>query len=572
MLKINTVLFTLLFLISGLVWSTPVIRPPSEKITFEQYQFLLRQVVSQTPELAELWTWTHKHQLQGYYLGGGILRGLLKWLNTEIQNYSYDEILKHKVPGIHELLIVKSADKDLYIPDNGYDPLRAWKPYADWDLLKNDFYQNTIRNKGSTLDKVAVNPGYHGNSGINDPLNALRALYHGQLTFVLPDDISQIPVVVSGDTRLGLAMRFLRFMNDLKEVAEPTPESMALVKKSIAEEKHLIPAAEAEFPAWPKENPTVSKNTQVRIGRNVSSLYKSLGKDAFTFIKFLKQYDLYQTLAENHYGLPDRYDNPAQQLYKFREHGLTHEDIHLFGQMTAWDINRALSFHRFLLEHAQNEKEVIRSFRPLWKTQSEAYMRDLNSWMATVQDKVIERIGFKNWTADEWKDFETTFSRYSDYQSLLQKAKDKSFKFRDHGIYLRNKLTSTASTTELLKILRELQIENKNYISDAYLASFDEAFIPKIVSFDFNTMTLEEIRSFELAIPSIKSNIAFKRAAVNRAGRRFSPTQILASAFPTVNDSYRSALAKLKDEMLDLFHSEYHKVATANACALFYKR
>lgn len=563
--KISRFLFLIVFFTSTL-FAEPVTAPPSDKITIEQYRFALKNAVRLVPELADLWIWTHKHELKDFYLGGGILRGLVRWLHIQLQNHPYDSVIQMKPPSIFELLIVKEADKDLYIPATQYDVIKGWKTYSDWDLIKDDFYQNTIRNQGSTLDKLSVSPGYYDD--IRDPLEAIDMLYHGKIEFKLPTDISKIPEVVTGDTRLGLAMRFLRFMNDMKDVVTPTEQSMILVKRSIQEEKHLIPVCESEHPKWPASNEaTVSKNTQVRISRNTKSLFKSLGNNAYAFIKFLKEHDLYTTLASNHYGVDTKFTDPVNTLAEFRVHGLTHEDMFLFGQMTAWDVNRARSYHQFLNQHALSDKEIVKSFEPLWNTQSESYKSQLAQFYSQELPSSIIRMSFKDWTNQEWENFTKIFVGYPDLAPMIETARQK----RNSQINLDLpqflvQVKNSRSNQEIIDLLNRWKAEIPKHQENQFLVFLNENLGQWFEKINFDNITQNEIEEFDKASPTVKASIEFKMRVILRVGFKFPASTILKTYVQSPSSEYLRHLDQLKLDAID----SLLRLNRVNTCRQFY--
>ena len=382
------IMFLLFF--TQVLSAAPRVAPPNNKLTFDQYKFALKTAVSQVPDLAAMWKWTYGNGTTGVYLGGGALRGLIKWLHTQAQTHSYQELLKLKPPSIAELLIVKSADKDLYAPDHIKKTILDWETYKDWDVLAESFYKESVLSQGPTIDKVGVSPGYHDD--IRDPFNALYEIYQGKLVL----SFSNRKPVLIGDPKIGLVMRFLRFTIDLNDIAEGTNESFRLAREIILSEASQLPECAVEQPQWASER-TESNSTQVRIARNVSSLMKAVGNDVFVFIRFLKSFDLFEPLAKKHYGIFHlKFKNPALELAKFRAAGLTHHDMFLFAHMAAWDIDRAKSFHEFLIVNANSNDELVESLTYFWKNPTKDYLKEVGAVLDKYGTNILARLDYKS--------------------------------------------------------------------------------------------------------------------------------------------------------------------------------
>lgn len=381
-------LFIVLFVVSAI--AVPPIAPPSKKMTFNQYTWALKNAVSQISDLRDLWNWTYRNKTSEIYLGGGALRGLVRWLHIQAQTHTYEQLIKLKPPSISELLIVKSSDKDLYTPDHLKKVILDWKTYSDWDVLAESFYKETVDSQGPTIDKVGVSPGYHDN--IRDPFNALFDIYHGRIVL----SFSSRKQTLLGDPQVGLVMRFLRFTIDLKDIAEPTIESMSLVKQVISAEAWSLPENIEEHPQWASDRNEIN-STRVRIARNLSSLMKALKDDPIEFIKFLKKFELLEPLAEKHYGIFHiKFNNPALVLANYRSAGLSHLDMVLFAKMAAWDVTRARRFHEFLIETATTNEEIVRALAYFWKEPNIHYRTEIGGLLDDHGRKILARLDYRN--------------------------------------------------------------------------------------------------------------------------------------------------------------------------------
>ena len=218
-----------------------------EMMTYDQYRNLIKHCIDKVPDLQFFWKWQRNKSIKDVYAGGGRLRGLLLWSHQQLQKHSYEEVWNMDVPAFSQLSITSAVevDKDLYVPDRLEEAVKEWIP--DWDILDESFYQETLTNGGATLDKIRVSPAW-----IDDPVHGLDDFYHGRLRFIWSNQ--QSTESLKGDLKINLAIRFLRFSVDFKDILSPTAESLALVKKIPAAEDSLIPEnpwSPSEFPkAW----------------------------------------------------------------------------------------------------------------------------------------------------------------------------------------------------------------------------------------------------------------------------------------------------------------------------------
>lgn len=93
-----------------------------DKITFEQFETLVKVSVNKILDLQVLWKATNQYpQLSKVYFGGGAFRGLLVWLNNELHNKTYKHILSSQIPNVDQLLIQKDTDRVIYAEDHHVD-------------------------------------------------------------------------------------------------------------------------------------------------------------------------------------------------------------------------------------------------------------------------------------------------------------------------------------------------------------------------------------------------------------------------------------------------------------------
>ena len=221
-----------------------------EMMTFTEWQTLVKEGVARVPELKPLWKTREENpnrtELHDVYLGGGIFRGLVHWYHQQLQNHTVEQVRHMSVPGITTLLIQKDADFDLYAPKSleGFLTKLLAPPGCDcWDILPVEFAAASARAGGTTLEKTRVNP-----EEIVDPLGGLEDYYHGKLVFKLAtdEDMQATAETLKDNSRTALALRFIRFTNDLPELT-PTPESLNAVHKSPELDERLHPLSPRNY-------------------------------------------------------------------------------------------------------------------------------------------------------------------------------------------------------------------------------------------------------------------------------------------------------------------------------------
>lgn len=398
MFRILVFALNFIFLFGSISNADPSIPIPSNTISFSEYRTLVKDSVRRIPDLAPMWAWADQHQLKGIYLGGGALRGLLKWVNIQLATRTPSEIMKLPVPKVQDLLINKSGDKDLYTPDHLKKTIKSWSSYSDWDIIGESFYQDTLRNEGSTIDKLRINPNW-----ADDPFNALMQFYEGRIEIKFSPDWnkSDRSVRVLGDTRIGLALRFIRFVFDLREVVAPNAQSSELVKKLILEDASELPWNDKEVHTWAGQKDDKAESVRVRITRSLVSLMTAVSNNAFVFIHQLKAFGFFEVLAMKNYSIPSvRFDSPDLQLGRYREAGLKHRDMYMFARMAGWDLNRTMAFHAFLLSTAQTNEDVIRSFAFHFERPSNEYKSRLQEFAVANFNVVLQKLDFSTLTEE----------------------------------------------------------------------------------------------------------------------------------------------------------------------------
>lgn len=357
------------FVSEALAASVP---PPSDKITFEDYRDLIKLKVSEVPDLKALWDWKKENDLKHFYFGGGAFRGLVLWIHTQLATHTLDEVRNIKPPNVDGLLIQKDSDRDIYAPDNYKDRILKWQPYQNWDVLNESFYQNTIKNGGSTLDKIRANPNW-----VEDPLSGLDDLYHGKIdikTDTAPfTDLKGSPIV--GDSWLGLGLRYLRFTQDLKTIVDPSPDSLERIKTLAVEKANLIPQNTEFDEKWPSGDANLW--AAFRIRKALNKLYKGTKRNSAEFYTLLKSLGLLKVLSDRHYNVTSQTDDEVVDFLKSSsKDSFTFTDLWRVCQMQSHTVPSAIRFHNLLLTIAKKKDEKVLAIKPFRSSMSDAYKKE----------------------------------------------------------------------------------------------------------------------------------------------------------------------------------------------------
>ncbi|WP_413557105.1 hypothetical protein [Bdellovibrio sp. HCB209] len=224
-----------------------------EQVTESDFRELLALKSKELPEMSQLWEHLEKNpEARGQvFLAGGILRGLMNWLDLELQKHPLSEVRKIPPPRIHSL-IIEGADKDIFIlGDLKKETLPHTYSYW-WDVLEREILQEVVKTGGAKLDKMGVNP-----YGVSDPVNALQDFLKGRIEFVNVNEAlfakfrGESEKIVH-NTKMALVLRHLRFLiamegveikaSDLKSLSVVLKDEEALLKDRVGS-RHFIEKA-----------------------------------------------------------------------------------------------------------------------------------------------------------------------------------------------------------------------------------------------------------------------------------------------------------------------------------------
>lgn len=257
-IKFNFNLWSRAILISALLLSAllsfgqgteyGIVRPASDrlhsrqqKVTQEQWLSLIQWHLSKMPELQQIWSGRRTMQVKGqisssqdFYIGGGLLRGLIFWLEDQLEEQTFEKIKNIQSPRISDLILAE-ADKDIFI--KGIDPflLSHEIDVTGWDLIRDQDLSESLKAGGSGIEKVGVNPEI-----IYDPLGALEKYYLGSLVYLNSSDADFVELRkrdenhssggFHGNSKIALVLRHLRFIVLFSDVALTNEEKQELKK------------------------------------------------------------------------------------------------------------------------------------------------------------------------------------------------------------------------------------------------------------------------------------------------------------------------------------------------------
>ena len=281
--------------------------PPSE----QEFESLLKHHAYNLPELKSLWGEVANTQIKDQvYLSGGVLRGLIQWVDRMTRVYGVQATFGLHTPSADQLLLQEWSDTDLIAPRQYSDWINQ-RTLGHWDILDPSFMRDSTLSGGVTLEKVGVNPF----GKIYDPENAIRDYLQGKLVFRKPSNNQVSPGQLRGNTQTAQALRFLRMAQNMQYV-KPTPESMMIIQGLAADEIYRLQRGGDED-YW--------------VLKSLKKLYQSTHRDTRRFLQTLKSAGLLSLLAAYHYSL-----TLDENQYKYFEHfvqneGKTWTDSELFA-------------------------------------------------------------------------------------------------------------------------------------------------------------------------------------------------------------------------------------------------
>ncbi|MBL7556490.1 MAG: hypothetical protein JNM24_11775 [Bdellovibrionaceae bacterium] len=522
----SIVAFILLFGFVSQVLAAPV-PPPSDKITFDEYRDLIKLKVSEVPDLKVLWDWKKENDLKHFYFGGGALRGLFVWIHTQLATHMLDEVRNIKPPNVDGLLIQKDSDRDIYAPDNYKERILKWQPYQNWDVLTETFYQHTIKNGGSTLDKIRANPNW-----VEDPLSGLEDLYHGKIDIKTDTppftDLKGSPIV--GDSWLGLGLRYLRFTQDLKSIVDPNPESLERIKILAAEKANLIPQNTDFDEKWPSGD--ANRWTAFRIRKALNKLYKGTKRNPVDFYTLLKSLGLLDVLSDRYYNVTSQTDDEVASFLKSAsKDNFTFADLWRVCQMQSHGVTSALRFHNLLLTLAQTKEEKVIAIRPFRRTMSDAYKKEA----AAVFSKHI--------MAQSIQELVMPIEQLKELTLALNSV--------DPIMKLKKALLPYAQTIQDAAAILNPYYDKPSNQYAAEIKALSKASLPFLLSL---VKTVEDVFELERIINEVETSVSLKTQFLrNRTLTASEMLKILGSAYEKPSAGMISAIQKLHVENLRRF-------------------
>ncbi|OYZ18052.1 MAG: hypothetical protein B7Y39_14215 [Bdellovibrio sp. 28-41-41] len=490
--------------------------PPSQKITFEEYRDLIKLKVSQVPDLDRLWSWNEKEKLKGFYFGGGAFRGLIVWIHTQLASHSLETVKTMKVPDVTGLLIQKDADRDIYTPDNYKESIKKWQPYANWDVLNESFYQMTIANAGSTLDKVRANPKW-----VDDPLNALDLLYHGKISISMgsPPFQSGSGGPIEGDSWLGLSLRYLRFTNDLGTVVDPQEGSLDQIREMAEKHANWIPNNTAtdlaKFP-WGDANGAAA----FRIRKALDKFYKS-NKTMVAFYQQIKGLNLLPLLAAKHYNIITQSDDYlATFLTSARKNGFTFKEMWQIVQMHIHGVNTAIRFHQQLFTLAQTNEERLLALTMFYDVTSDDYKNSFSEFLI----KLLSGPNDLNLSLEELIRLQKQVNRINGNIALKKVA-----------------LNSAKAMADAIEILKP-HVDNPN---EDYKKELRKLVASQIDLFTRLPGKTADVHALEVQAFDLKFSMAIKRASVKKASTPEELISVISPAFGNPSVEYLNGIREI---------------------------
>ncbi len=227
------------------------------------YKYLIKVKMGEIEDLKLLWEWRDSNKgswssTQDIYIGGGILRGLLKWIHLSLQEGTFESVMETTPPNLNELINTES-DKDLFIfglspslfrDGNRGNNVSTAGNIGLWDLLEQGFSGSSLQSGGATIEKSGVNPDF-----IYDPSHGITDFINGILSYV---DVPETKFkrgrrrwffrgggdVVKNNLKTILFLRFLRFQYELPflKISPVTKEELiaSLAQERIPENNGFV--------------------------------------------------------------------------------------------------------------------------------------------------------------------------------------------------------------------------------------------------------------------------------------------------------------------------------------------
>lgn len=216
------------------------------EISREQYTHLLRQKVAEIPELQQLWQAVRYADPGGeqVYFAGGALRGIMKWLEGELQSQDFKAVFKLKPPPF-DTLIQAGADRDLMVLKES-SAYTVFAPYNSWDVLQPKFLQASRLAGGSDIEKLGVKP-----DAIYDPYDSIGEYLQGRLSFTnVPEaqfaSFRSNTSILTNNSKSALVLRHLRFLVMFRDVAV-TESDLSLLRQIVQSDRLASPSRAEDY-------------------------------------------------------------------------------------------------------------------------------------------------------------------------------------------------------------------------------------------------------------------------------------------------------------------------------------
>lgn len=266
------------FLVPNSAWSKDLKDVPG--LTYQRFKSLVMHQVGEIPELKSLW---NAQKTNGFKVefGGGRFRILLKWIYTELQSHTYQEVWNMAPPSIEKLVSFDGTDYDLTAPKFAIHQIRAIPEFSKWDLIDYSYVQESIRAGGSTLDKVRASP-----SQIVDPDGGLHQYWEGRLVYkVVPESVFlQTSLARDGHRQVDTALRFERQSVE-QEHLRVDPSSQEFIRSLPTIEKDIL-GSDSKY-----------------VVKALERLYLASGQDFVVTFEKLRDSGLLQFLSEKEYKI-----------------------------------------------------------------------------------------------------------------------------------------------------------------------------------------------------------------------------------------------------------------------------
>jgi hypothetical protein len=485
----------------------PLLATPVKNVTYEQFEQLLKEKTAQIPELQELWSWRASSN-EPVYLGGGILRGLLKWLEIKLRHSSFEQVRQTTVPTVQELLIQKNADMDLYHDRYG----KAWfqnhmPQYGDWDILTKDFREQSIEAGGPAIEKIRVSPDQ-----VEDPLGGLRAFYEGKLPYVdVPEKVFKKfrgeRGTLNSNMKSALVLRELRFANEMPSVEIDEDTS-----------RRLHAAVDSELTRIQPRNYWIQKT--------LKKFHASTGDDIQKTLQILRNYGLLKTLAVNAYSLGEEKASWILErkylLLQLPPNEISDEEFNVFKKSSN-DIGAVIEGMKHLLAKADNPKRVVSIFSPGVESPNDKYRTAISKLILSSTGQ-LQKLKLS--------------------PSDLSPLKTISNRIGTNIALMRLGIQSSGNPSEFFEAIQMGVSEP----SVEYKTAVQKLMGESIHSFMDLNPTVEEMDRFKSISNNIKANITLMRNAIRKAASAEEFLRALNPAVKSPSPAYAKAISELAIE------------------------